>query len=391
MEHFDVAIIGGGVIGSAIACCLAGEPGFRGSIVVIERDPTYRFAASALSLSSIRQQFSTSVNIAISQFAIAFLRRAADHLATPGDIPDVGLKERGYLFLADPAGAPRLATNHRLQQSLGADIAFLRPPELAQRFPWLATDDLAAGCLGLSGEGWFDGFALLQAFRRKARSLGVRLRTGEVVGIDRAGRRVQSLRLADGTPLSCGLAVNTAGPSAGKVAALAGVALPVEPRKRCVFVFNSRAPLADAPLLIDPSGVYVRPEGRSFLAGVAPPPERDTADPDFAVDDALFDEIIWPTLARRVPAFAELRRISAWAGHYDYNYFDQNGLVGPHPALDNFLCAAGFSGHGMQQSPAIGRGVAEWIAYGAYRSLDLSALAVHRVEDNRPLREINVV
>ncbi|HUH86208.1 MAG TPA: FAD-binding oxidoreductase [Stellaceae bacterium] len=391
MEHVDVAIIGGGVIGSAIACCLAGEAGFRGSIVVIERDPSYRFAASALSLSSIRQQFSTPVNIALSQFSMAFLRRAADHLAVDDDLPDIALKERGYLFLADPAGAPRLAASHRLQQSLGADIAFLRPPELARRFPWLATDDLAAGSLGQSGEGWFDGYALLQAFRRTARSLGVRLRTGEVVGIDRAGRRICSLRLADGMPLSCGLVVNAAGPSAGKVAALAGVELPVEPRKRCVFVFASRAPLDDAPLVIDPSGVYVRPEGRSFLAGVAPPPERDPADPDFAVDDALFDEIIWPRLARRVPAFAELRRVSAWAGHYDYNSFDQNGLVGPYPGLDNFLCAAGFSGHGMQHSPGIGRGVAEWIAYGACRSLDLSALAVHRIHDNRPLREINVV
>ena len=155
---------------------------------------------------------------------------------------------------------------------------------------------------------------------------------------------------------------------------------------------SPRAPRwLDAPLLIDPTGVYVRPEGGNFLAGAAPPPECDPADPDFAVDDALFDEIIWPGLARRVPAFAELKRLSAWAGHYDYNGFDQNGLIGLHPALDNFLCATGFSGHGMQQSPAIGRGVAEWIAYGAYRSLDLSALAVSRVEDNRPLREINVV
>ena len=344
-----------------------------------------------MSLGSIRQQFSTPVNIAISQFGIAFLHHAADHLVVDGDSPELGLKERGYLFLADPAGAARLAANHRVQRSLGADIALLHPPELRQRFPWLATDDLTAGSLGLSGEGWFDGYALLQAFRRKAKSLGVRLRTGEVVGIVRASRRVAALDLADGARLSCGIAVNAAGPSAGRVAALAGVALPVGPRKRCVFVFASPAPLADAPLLIDPTGVYVRPEGGNFLAGVAPPPERDSTDPDFAVDDALFDEIIWPRLARRVPAFAELKRLSAWAGHYDYNCFDQNGLVGPHPAFDNFLCATGFSGHGMQQAPAIGRAVAEWIAYGAYRSLDLSALAVSRVADNRPLREMNVV
>jgi glycine/D-amino acid oxidase-like deaminating enzyme len=391
VERFDIAIIGGGVIGSAIASALAAEPGFQGSIVVIERDPSYRFAASALSLSSIRQQFSTPVNIAISQFSIAFLRQAAEHLAVDGDRPDIALRERGYLFLADDAGAPLLAANHRLQRRLGADITLLQPPELAARFPWLDTAGLAAGCLGESGEGWFDGYALLQAFRRKARAAGVALRAGEVVAIVRDGRRVATLTLADGARIACGIVVNAAGPSAGRIAALAGVPLPVEPRKRCVFVFAARAPLAGAPLVIDPSGVYMRPEGGNFVAGTAPPPDRDPADPDFAVDDALFEEIVWPVLARRIPAFATLRRLSAWAGHYDYNRFDQNGLVGPHPALDNFLCATGFSGHGMQQSPAIGRGVAEWIAHGGYRSLDLSPLAVSRVVENRPLREENVV
>jgi glycine/D-amino acid oxidase-like deaminating enzyme len=391
VESVEVAIIGGGVIGSAIASFLASEPGFQGKIAVIERDPSYRFAASALSLSSIRQQFSTPVNIAMSQYGIAFLREADRHLAVEGEAQALALREPGYLFLADAAREPRLAANHRLQRSLGADVAMLSPAELVRRFPWLATGDLAAGSLGLSGEGWFDGYALLQAFRRKARAAGVVYRTGEVVAIARDGRRIASLALADGSRLACAIAINAAGPAAGKVAALAGAALPVEPRKRCVFVFAARAALADAPLVIDPGGVYFRPEGAHFVAGVSPSPERDPPDPDFTVDEALFDDIVWPALARRVPAFAELKRLSAWAGHYDYNRFDQNGLVGPHPALDNFFCATGFSGHGMQQAPAVGRGVAEWIAHGAYRSLDLSPLAVARVAENRPLRELNVV
>jgi FAD-dependent oxidoreductase domain-containing protein 1 len=212
-----------------------------------------------------------------------------------------------------------------------------------------------------------------------------------VTGIERYGRRINALRLADGTSLACGIAVNAAGPQAGRVAALAGVSLPVEPRKRCVFVFACRAALPACPLVIDPSGVYFRPEGGRFIAGVSPPPARDPPDPDFAVDEALFDDIIWPALARRVPAFAELRHTSSWAGHYDFNSFDQNGLIGPHPALDNFICACGFSGHGMQQSPAVGRAVAELIAYGAYRTLDLSPLALTRVFANQPLRELNVV
>jgi FAD-dependent oxidoreductase domain-containing protein 1 len=391
-ETVDVAIIGGGVIGSAIAFFLKGETGFAGSVGVIEPDPSYRYAASALSVSSIRQQFSTAANIRLSLASLAFLREAARRLALPGEQPPaIGLKEPGYLFLASAAGARQLAANQRLQARLGADIALLTPAALGARFPWLALEGVAAGALGLSGEGWFDGYALLQAFRRKALSLGVTYRAAAVGGIEREGRRIAALRLSDGTRLACGLAVNAAGPAAGRVAALAGAALPVEPRKRCVFVFLCRTPLPACPLVIDPSGVYFRPEGGRFLAGTAPPPERDPAEPDFAVDDGLFEEVIWPALARRVPAFAALKLSAAWAGHYDYNSFDQNGLIGPHPALDNFLCANGFSGHGMQQAPAVGRAVAELISYGDYRSLDLSALAVTRVAENRPLPELNIV
>lgn len=391
-ERVDVAIVGGGIIGCAIACFLAGEPGFAGSIAVLERDPTYARAASALSLSSIRQQFSTPVNVAISLHAIAFLRKAERELrVADGPPPAIALREPGYLFLAGPAGQATLAAHHRLQRRLGADIALLLPQALGERFPWLSTEGVAAGTLGLTGEGWFDGYALLQAFRAKARAGGVRFRTAAVVGCERSGRHLEALRLADGARLACGLVVNAAGPQAGHLAALAGVSLPVEPRKRCVFVFQSPAALPDCPLVIDPSGVYFRPEGARFLAGASPPPERDPPDPDFAVDRGLFDEMIWPVLARRVPQFAALKLTSAWAGHYDYNTFDQNGLVGPHPALDNLLCANGFSGHGLQQAPAVGRGVAEWIAHGAYRSLDLSALTVARVFENRPLREVNVV
>lgn len=390
-ERYDVAIIGGGVIGSAIAYFLAAEPGFAGSVAVIERDPTYATASSALSVSSIRQQFSTRINILMSLYGIAFLRTAGSHLAIAGESPELMLREPGYLFLASPDGVATLAANQRLQRQLGADIVLLAPAELAAHFPWLETSGIAAGALGLSGEGWFDGYALLQAFRRKARHLGVTYRTAAVTGIEREARRVTALRLADGGRILCGRAVNAAGPQAGIMAGLAGIALPVEPRKRCVFVFSCREPLPGCPLVIDPSGVYFRPEGARFIAGTSPPPERDTADPDFAVDHALFEEIVWPALARRVPAFAAIRPGSAWAGHYDYNNFDQNGLLGLHPALDNFYFANGFSGHGMQQAPAVGRGIAELIAYGAYRSLDLAPLSVARIVADRPLRELNVV
>lgn len=387
----DVAIIGGGVIGSAIAYFLAAEPSFAGSIAVIERDPTYRVASSALSVSSIRQQFSTPANTLMSRFGITFLRDIARHLEVEGRQPDIGLREPGYLFLATAGGQAALRANHRQQTALGADIAVMTAAELSRRFPWLATRDLAAGALGLAGEGWFDGYALLRAFRDKARSLGVAYHAGEVAGIARQGRRITGLRLADGSEWGCGAAVNAAGPWAGNVATMAGLSLPVEPRKRCVFVFACREELPDCPLVIDPTGVYFRPEGRHFIAGTTPPPERDIPGAELSVDYALFDDIIWPVLAHRVPAFSAIKLRSAWAGYYEVNTFDHNAVIGAHPALDNFYLAAGFSGHGMQHAPAAGRAIAELIAQGAFRTLDLSALSASRLVENRPIREAKVV
>ena len=170
----DVLIIGGAATGSSVAFHLAADPAFRGRVLVLEKDPSYRFCASALSAASIRQQFSTAVNIRISLHGIAFLREIGRHLAVDGEAPEIGLREGGYLFLASPQGAGVLAQNHALQSSLGADILMLDPAALQTRFPWLGTEGIAAGCWGRSGEGWFDGYALMQAFRRKAVSLGVR-------------------------------------------------------------------------------------------------------------------------------------------------------------------------------------------------------------------------
>jgi len=387
----DVAIIGGGAVGSSTAYFLASNPAFRGRIVVLEPDPTYRYASSALSLSSIRLQFSTPTNIELSRFGIGFLREADSRLAVDGEPAAVGYLERPYLFLASPEGRPVLEANHRLQTGMGAAIELLEPAALQDRFPWLSTDGLALGSLGVKDEGWFDGYALLQAFRRKARSLGVEYVAEKVTGIERQGRRITALRLGNGERLACGIAVNAAGPSAGKVAALAGVELPVEPRRRCVFVFDCRTPLPGCPLLIDSSGAFFRPEGKYFIGGISPPPEREPAVPDFEVDHSEWEDLVWPPLAHRVPALEAVKVVNSWAGHYDYNTFDQNGILGPHAEIDNFLLANGFSGHGIQQSPATGRGISELIAYGAYRSLDLTPFSHRRIVENRPVQELNVV
>ena len=387
-----IVIVGGGVIGSSIAFHLASHPKFAGSVTVIERDPLYARASSALSASSVRQQFSTGVNIAMSQYGFAFLRDAGDILAVAGDKPAIGLRETGYLYLASATGPDALRENNVTQRALGADVVLLQPDAIVARFPWLCTEGVALGALGLSGEGSFDGPALLHAFRRKARSLGVAYVAQDAVGLACDANRVVGVTLADGSTMDCDIAVNAAGPWAARVAQMAGIALPVRARRRMVFVIACRAQLPDCPLVIDPSGIWFRAEGTCFLTGRCPGEGED--DPDevaLDVDEAMFHERIWPVLAERVPAFESLKLASSWAGYYEMNVFDHNAVIGAHPAFPNLIFANGFSGHGMQHSPAAGRGVAELILEGGFTSLDLSPLGFARVLENRPLLERNVV
>ena len=381
-----VVIIGGGVIGSSTAYHLAAMPGFSGEIVVIERDPAYVRASSALSASSIRVQFSTPVNIALSRFGWDFIEAAGDMLAVEGDRPALGLRAPGYLYAVPEAGVSALRENHAVQMAAGCDVALLSPAELSDRFGWLNTDGVALGSLGLAGEGWFNGPALHVAFRTKARSLGVRFLAAEAVGLSTGG-----VRLADGGAVAGDIIVNAAGGWAWQVAAWCGVDLPIRPRRRMVFTFACRETLADFPLLIDPSGAWVRPEGAGYICGVPPEPDEDTDEPPLEIDEQIFQDRVWPVLAARVPAFEAVRLTGGWAGYYDMNLFDHNGVVGAYPGVPKVIHAAGFSGHGMQHSPGIGRGVAELIVHGGFTSLDLSPLATARLARGEPLLERCVI
>jgi sarcosine oxidase len=359
---------------------------------VVERDPTYARSSTALSVGGIRQQFSTRENILLSRFSIEFVRQAPGLLAVEGEKPDLGLVEAGYLFLATRAGLPILERNHALQRELGAEVAVLSPDQLRARFPWLEVGDVAAGSLGLRGEGWIDPHSLLQAFKRKARALGVEYLRDEVVAMRSRRHRVETVTLASGGCLPVGMVVNAAGPRAAHVARLAGIHdLPVHPRKRFVYRIRCREALVGSPLVVDPSGVYFRPEGEDFLCGVSPAADRDPDTLDLELDHGLFHEVVWPTLARRVAAFERIKLASAWAGHYAVNVLDHNAILGPHPDLPNFCLANGFSGHGLQHAPGVGMALSELILHGEYRTLRLERLGFERFARRELIEERNVV
>jgi FAD-dependent oxidoreductase domain-containing protein 1 len=385
-DSADVVIVGGAAVGSAIAYFL-GREGFKGRIVVIEKDPSYQWCATGRSVASIRQQFSTAENIQLSQFGWQYFSGIKD---AHGPEADVGLVRRGYAIMASPASAGVLRANVELQRSLGADVELMAPGALKAQFPWLAVDDLAGAGWGRSGEGWVDPHAHLQLMRKRAIAEGVTYLADEVVGVDVEGGAIAGVRLKSGGRIATRQVVCAAGWHSRKLAAMAGIDLPVRPRKRYVFVVDCPTPLPGAGLMIDPSGVYFRPEGRFYLAGVAPPEDEDPDAEDFDIEDGFFERLVWPTLAHRVPALETLKVVNAWCCHYDLSTLDHNAILGPHPDVPGFLLACGFSGHGMQHSPGIGRALAELITHGAYRTIDLSRFGWARVAAEAPLAEANV-
>eukprot|EP00658_Telonema_sp_P-2_P070879 TRINITY_DN60258_c0_g1_i2.p1 TRINITY_DN60258_c0_g1~~TRINITY_DN60258_c0_g1_i2.p1 ORF type:complete len:390 (-),score=98.68 TRINITY_DN60258_c0_g1_i2:425-1594(-) len=374
----------------------------RTSVLVVERDRTYTKASTALSVGSVRHQFSIGANIELSQFGTDFLRNMHE-LSVDECVPEVNLVEGGYLFLASDDGVPVLKQNFQTQMAAGVDASFLSPEQLEERFPWMSLDGISAGVVGNSGEGWFDPYLLLAAFRKKAIEQGVTFADAHVVGMEQVeGGKVRSVYLTENgrgstTKIECGEVMNAAGPWANEIAQMVGVEMPVRARKRTVFVFD--CPIAEqvtnCPLVIDPTGLYFRREqlGPSglFITGLPPNPDPDVHDGDLEPDHDMFEERMWEVLASRVPVFENLKVVSSWAGYYEYNTIDQNGIIGRHPEVSNLLLANGFSGHGIQQAPAVGRAIAELVLHGEYQTIDCTPFKFERFAEGEPLIEKNII
>jgi FAD-dependent oxidoreductase domain-containing protein 1 len=387
-EQPIVAIIGGGILGSAAAYFLKRENKFRVSVLVFEPDPTYAYSATARSAAAIRQQFNVPVNVRLSRFSYQFFKDLNRVLDLPRSEFDIQFTDRSYLVLVPPSGVEKLRRISELQRSLGADVQFMLPKEIREKFPWFKTEAVEAGCLGLSGEGWFDALVALKALRHKAESLGAKYVQSEVKTIYREGSMITAVETVDGETFNADIVIDAAGPKAGLVARLAGIEVPIESHKRCAFVFQSDAQADTFTNVIDTTyadrGVYARPFGNNYMAITSPDAEKDPESFDYDVDEYLFEEIIRPALSRRVEGFQDMQLVDSWAGHYAMNTFDQNAVLGPHPDVENFIFLCGFSGHGVMHAPAAARGIAEWITTGAYQSIDLSPLGYQRILDQRP-------
>ena len=391
-DSYDVVIAGGAVMGSACAFWLSQMPGFGGRILVAEPDPSYARSSTALSVASIRLQFSNPVNVEISKFGLAFIRDPARFWGEAGGVTDLGFHENGYLFLAgSEAQAAILRDNSCIQRDLGAETELLEPAEISRRFPFFQCPDVTLGAFGPRHEGWFDNMGLLGGFRRAARARGVDYIAEPVTAVERDGNHITAVQVGK-TRIATGALVNAAGTHGAQIAQMAGQDIPVEPRKRTVFLIDApKARHPEAPLLVDHGGFYLRPEGRHWICATMPRDDRAVAHDDFEPNHAEFEDLLWPRLYARAPGFDAVKVLRFWAGHYAFNTLDANAIVGRDPEIANFYYMNGFSGHGLQQAPAMGRALAEQIVYGEYRSLDLSPLGVERVLDNRPFLERNVV
>ena len=388
-QTFDILIIGGGIMGSSIAYHLK-KDGFEGTVAVFEKDSTYEFSSTTLSAGGVREQFSTEVNIRISQYSIDFYEKFDEAMAVNGEKAHAEFRQRGYLFLASETSWPLIEKNYRFQKRLGANVNLLSVEEALKIIPHLNPEGLVGASFG-QRDGYLDPYGTLQGFVRKARSLGVHYIYDEVTGILREGSRVTGVTTRKGDKYTGAVIVNAAGPWAAEVGKMAGVDLPVDPVRRMVFVFQpSEIFNYDLPLVVDVTGLYFRHEtGKVIMAGKSildEPPGFN-----FKVDNAFFNQTMWPILADRIPVFDRLKLIKGWSGLYEINRLDSNALLGEYPGLKGFYMAIGFSGHGFQQAPAVGKAMSELIRLGRYETIDVSPLNYERVISGKLVIEEEVV
>jgi FAD-dependent oxidoreductase domain-containing protein 1 len=379
----DVVIVGGSVVGSSIAWNLKHD-GFTGRIVVIERDPTYARASAFLAMGGIRQQFCTAVTVQMVQHSVAVWKDFDRRFATASHTPQAWFRQRGYLFLANAATSASLMQRFEAERRAGARVQLLPRDDIRALVPDLVLDDIVFGVLGPE-----DGYAapreVLRGFRLAAEAVGVEYLTDAVVSIDVTAGAATGVGLASGAHMAAPVVVNAAGAWSGRVAALAGLHIPVEPMRQMLFraALPTRWPYR-FPMVIDPGGVHWRHddglrEGDADRIIVAFTRWDEPLGENFEPARERWEREFLPALVRRLPAFRELRDVDGWAGLYEMTP-DHNPVIGEHPALRGLIFASGFSGHGLMMSPATGKIVSEMVRTGKSTTFDVSIFAPDRFE-----------
>jgi FAD-dependent oxidoreductase domain-containing protein 1 len=385
---FDVAVIGGGIVGSAVAYFLLREA-LKLSVCVIEPDPTYEFASALRASGGCRAQFTCPENIEMSKFSIDFIKGFETTMVTQGRRAPVDWVEGGYLFIVPPENTSALERNVRKQRAHGCVVDLLTPAELKAKFPSMNVSDLGAGA-HTPHDGWCDPNGLLWGFRRKAVELGATYMQDRFESANVDQTKVKAIVVAGGRRVEATSFVNATGAWAGVVAERFGMKLPVTPMRRFEHYFTAGAPIERLPYVKDLARLAFRSEGNGFSGGLVDGSEQRGF--NFAVDHDYFQNVVWPAVAHRFPPFEAAKCHRTWSGLYEVNELDGNPVIGAWTnGLPNLYTVAGFSGHGMMHAPAAGRAIAELIVHGNYRTLDLTRLGYERVEAGRPYAEEGIL
>ena len=392
---YDVVIIGGATMGTSVAWFLANNPDFDGKILVIDKDYDSKLTSTAASNNCMRQQFANAINVKIGLYAADFVNNFRANLGGDPAVPHIPIRSFGYLYLSDsPEFTQVLKNDQKTQAECGAGTKIISKEAVAAAYPFYNLEDIEAASLNTENEGYFDVPLMLEWMKIKAHEHCAEFIEDEVVVMDSSGKHINSVTLKNGSKIDAGLVINCAGPRATLISEMAGVKLPIEPRLRYTYIFEAAKPLdRDLPLTIDPTGVHFRQYGDDkYLVGCPPMGGDNAVGYDYFDEEAgIWEKKMYPILANRVPQFADIKVVESWMGHYEFNRFDCNAIVGPHTSIDNLMFVNGFSGHGSQQAPAMGRGIMELIVYGEFRTMDLTPFSFSRLENNQPLIERAVI
>ncbi len=385
----DIAILGGGIIGSSIAWHLAAG-GKGGDVVVVEKDPTYEFAATPRGNGGIRQLFSLPTNIAMAQYGLDYYANFQSRLASSGsEIESIGFKQQGYLFLSDTGDEKQMIANHATQVAGGVRADLLDAAALKERFPSLNVDDIAVA-VHSPDDAWIDPYAALMEFRKAASAVGCRYIKGDITDWQRNGGQARCIVLASGETIEADIFILACGAWSADIGSMIGLELPVEPMSRESYFFRCQDEVEPLPFLKSESDLAIRPEADGYVGGV--PNWAEQAGWNFELSPEWFEQTVWPALAKRVPAMQTLKLERTWRGHYARNRFDRSPIIGRWEAgCSNVIIATGFSGHGIMHAPASGRAVAELLLSGSYQSIDVSLFGYDRIANERPALEVGIV